>query len=54
MLLFGMMCFIEYEQVDLLHSNKRVNQALMKNLACAYDNHFVLEMLIPSPFLQII
>jgi hypothetical protein len=48
MVAFSVVCFIEDEHVDVAHTDKRVHHALVQHLACAYDDHVVAEMFIPS------
>jgi hypothetical protein len=54
MVLFGMVGFVKYKQVDLVHPDKGVDQALVKDLRCADDDHVIDEMLLPGFLLQTI
>jgi hypothetical protein len=47
MILLSIVCLIEYEQVNLLHSNEGVDQALVKNFCGADNNHVVIQVLVP-------
>jgi hypothetical protein len=42
------MGFIEYQEVDLFHSDVGVQQALVQNLRSTNNNHVLLEKLSPS------
>ena len=48
MILFGVVGFVENEQIDLVHGNEGMSKALIEDLRCA-DNDFVLgQPLLPS------
>jgi hypothetical protein len=52
MILFGVMRLIEYKQINLLHSDERVNQTCVENFGSTNDDHIILEMFVPELFLQ--
>lgn len=47
-ILFGMVGFIKDKQVDLLHSDMTVHQAMIQDISRTDDHHVILEMLCPS------
>lgn len=48
MIFLCVMGFIEYQEVDLFHSDVGVQQALVQNLRRTNNNHILLEKLSPS------
>lgn len=47
MALFGVMGFVENEQVDLIDVDERVHQALAQDISRADNDHVFLKMLLP-------
>lgn len=47
MILLGMMRFIEYEEIDLVNSNKSMKEALVEHLGSTHNNHVLGEVLTP-------
>jgi hypothetical protein len=48
MIFLRVMGFIEYQEVDLFHSDMGMQQALVQNLRRTNNNHIFLEKLSPS------
>lgn len=48
MILFGVMCFIENQQVYLIHPHIRVKETLVQDLRRAYYHHVGVEMVVPG------
>jgi len=42
-----MVSFIEYQQVDLIHLNERMHEALKEDFCGAHEHHVFCEMLFP-------
>lgn len=45
--LLGVVCFIEYKKIDLVHSDERVHEALGKHFCSAYNDHVLFKVFGP-------